>query len=231
MSTIASTPQAGTGNANGIQLEMNNSQNNTGTLPPSIQIRVVHAGPRQQYRCRLLPIEALNQGEDLMAKLRRMLQADSGRISRCITACKDAFLMRHDSLSSSAVAQLEEQTGNPTVYIEHSECNKPLTDAFHRPVQLRSASSFVLDHLKGIVGGDQLPWTVPRQALCLGKSFNGKAAFLWSCVALVLSAGAGVGVGLAIRDLRLGFAVGTGMLAVLAALQGALYWQISAATV
>jgi hypothetical protein len=129
------------------------------------------------------------------------------------------------------VAQLEEQTGNPTVYIEHSECNKPLTDAFHRPMQLRSASSFVLDHLKGIVGGDQLPWTVPRQALCLGKSFNGKAAFLWSCVALVSSAGAGVGVGLAIRDLRLGFAVGTGMLAVLAALQGALYWQISAATV
>lgn len=98
MSTTASTPQAGTGNANGIQLEMNNPQDNTGTLPPIIQVRVVHAGPRQQYRCHLLAIEALNQGEDLMAKLCRMLQADSGRISRSITACEDAFLMRHDSV-------------------------------------------------------------------------------------------------------------------------------------
>jgi uncharacterized membrane-anchored protein len=129
------------------------------------------------------------------------------------------------------LAQLEEQTENPTVYIEHTECSKPLTDAFHHPMQLRSASNFILDHLEGIVSDDHLPWTVPRQALYLGKSFSRAAAFFWFCVALVFSAGTGIGVGFAICDLRLGFAVGTGMLAVLAALQGALYWQISAATV
>jgi hypothetical protein len=129
------------------------------------------------------------------------------------------------------LAHLEEQTENPTVYIEHSECSKPLTDAFHHPMQLRPASNFVLDHLEGIVGDDHLPWTEPRQALCLGKSFSRTAAFLWFCVALVSSAGTGIGVAFAKQDLGLGFAVGTGMLAVLAGLQVGLYWQISAATV
>jgi hypothetical protein len=69
-----------------------------GTLPPNIQVRVVHAGQKQQYRCRILAIEAINQGEDLMAKLRRMIEADSDRISRFFTACGDAFLMRHNSV-------------------------------------------------------------------------------------------------------------------------------------
>jgi uncharacterized membrane-anchored protein len=115
---------------------------------------------------------------------------------------------------------------NPIVYIKHSECSEPLTHAFHHPEQLRLASNFVLDHLEGIVGDNRLAWTVPRQALCLGKVFSRTAAFVWFCIVLALSAGTGVGSGLAKRDLGLGFAVGTGMLAVLAALQGVLFWQI-----
>ena len=98
MSTTASNPQAGTGNGNDIQLKKNISQDKIDTLPPNIQVRVVHAGQRQQYRCQILAIEAINQGEDRMAKLCRMIEADSGRISRLFTACGDAFLMRHDSV-------------------------------------------------------------------------------------------------------------------------------------
>jgi hypothetical protein len=95
---MSSNSQAGKDNANDIQLTTNISQTNIVILPPNIQVRVVHAGQRQQYRCRILAIGAINQGEDLMAKLRRMIETDSGRISRFITACGDAFLMRYDSV-------------------------------------------------------------------------------------------------------------------------------------
>jgi hypothetical protein len=123
MSTTASTPQAGTGNANSLQLKKNNSQDNTGTPPRNIQVRVVHAGQRQQYRCRFLAIEAINQGEDLMAKLYQMIEADSGRISRFFTACGDTFLMRHDSiwvvsvsLVSGSKCQLKHSSGLTGLY-------------------------------------------------------------------------------------------------------------------
>ena len=98
-------------------------------------------------------------------------------------------------------------------------------------MQLRSASNFIFDHLEGIISDDHMPWSGTRQAICLGKGFSRTAAFLWFLVALVLSAGTGIGVGFAKQALGPGFAVGTGMLAVLEALQGALYWQISTATV
>ena len=129
------------------------------------------------------------------------------------------------------MVDLEEQIVDPIVYIKDSECSESLTHAFHHPAQLRSASNFVLDHLEGIVGDNRLAWTVPRQALCLRKVFSRKAAFVWFCIALALSAETGLGAGLAKRDLGLGFAVGTGMLAILAAIQYVLCWQMSAPNV
>lgn len=240
MSMTAGAPQAAKDYANGFELKTNNSQTRiTGSLPRNIHVRVAYAGPRQQYSCRLLAIDAVNQGEDLMIKLHQIIEGGAGRIFRFITACEDASLMRQDSvwvvsvslLSSSAVVDLEEQIVDPIVYIKRSECSESLTHAFHHPAQLRSASNFVLDHLEGIVGDNRLVWTVPREALCLRKVFSRKAAFVWFCIALALSAGTGVGTGLAKRDLNLAFAGGTGMLAILAVIQCVLFWQISAASV
>jgi hypothetical protein len=99
MSTTTGTLQAATGYANGIELKTNYSQNrNIGSLPRSIHVRVAYIGPRQQYSCRLLAIDAVNQGEDLMIKLHQIIEGGSGRIFRFIKACKDAFLMREDSV-------------------------------------------------------------------------------------------------------------------------------------
>lgn len=67
--------------------------------------------------------------------------------------------------------------------------------------------------------------------MCLGKIFKKTAAFIWFAVALVHCTGTAVGAGLAKRDLGFGIAVGTGMLAVLASVQGVLVWQISSARV
>lgn len=254
----ADAPQAVVDYAAGIELETNNSGvRNAGSLPRNIRVRVAYAGPSRQYNCRLLTINTTNQGEDLMIKLHELSESGSGRVVRFISTCKNGFLMRQHSvwvvsislvsrsksrliylstltclyqqLSSSAAVYLEEQPVNPAVYIKHSERSESLTHAFHHPAQLQSANNFVLDHLEGIID-DHLAWSVPKQALCLRRDFSWKAAFIWSCMALVLSTGIGVGAGLAKQYLGLGFAIGTGMLAVFAAIQCVLFWRVSVAS-
>ncbi|OCL03324.1 hypothetical protein AOQ84DRAFT_153053, partial [Glonium stellatum] len=163
MPMIAGTHQAATDNENGIDLKTRHSQTrNTDSLSLHIHVRVAYASPDRQYSCRLLAIDAENQGEDLMTKLHRIIKGDSGRIFRFITACKDAFFMQQDSvyvvsvslLSSSAVVDLEAQIADPVVYIKRTEFNESLTHAFNHPAQLVSANNFILDHLEGIVDGN-----------------------------------------------------------------------------
>jgi hypothetical protein len=98
-----------TGYANGIELKTNNSQpRNTGSLPRNIHVRVAYAGPGRQYSCRLLAIDDVNQGEDLMIKLHQIIEGGSGRIFHFITACEDAFLMRQDSVWVVSVSLVRE---------------------------------------------------------------------------------------------------------------------------
>ncbi|KAK4983983.1 hypothetical protein LTR50_006893 [Elasticomyces elasticus] len=227
-------PQEATGSRNIIELEPSSSQNSdTGNLPRNIHVRVAHDEGENQYSCNLLAIDAANQGEDLMIKLHEMDDGESRCLSRFIRACGDAFLMQQDSvwlvsfspLTSSVAADPEAQAVLHPIYVKHSECSEPLTQAFHHPEQLRSAKNFVYSHLEGIIDSSRLAWAAPRQALYLRKSFGSKAAFIWFGNAFVLSTGAGIGAGLAKHDSGLSIAVGTGMLALLSAIQCLLIWH------
>jgi hypothetical protein len=117
------------------------------------------------------------------------------------------------------------------VYIQRGECSKSLTHALHHPEQLRPARNFVLDNLEGVTGNSLYPSIGPRQALYVKKAFSKRAAVVSFCTALAVSVGLGVGIGFAKGDPRLGFAVGTGLLAVLAGIQCVLFWHISTASV
>ncbi|KAK2591912.1 hypothetical protein QQS21_010386 [Conoideocrella luteorostrata] len=202
------------------EMETNTSFGTTVTSVMNIRIsRVVH-GSHIGYE---IPIDIANQGRDLATKLNQLISHEL-KIIRLIEACKDGFLMRRNSVHiavASALLHLEDpesQPVNPAVYIHRSTYSEFLTCSLYVMSHLLPATSFISDHLPGIVAAET-HWPTRSQTLFLRKACSKRAALAWFCAALALSVVVGVSAGIFSSDLKLGLGTGTGLLGVLGGVQ------------
>lgn len=119
-----------------------------------------------------------------------------------------------------------EQMFSPRVIIRNGECLEILTPAIRNPSVLRSAKSFVTDHLySAIEDGTSNDWAVPKKALCFGKVLSPVAIFIWFGVVLCMSITVTCIVGVARKDLGIGMAAGGLVFAVCASAQCLLLYR------
>lgn len=97
-----------------------------------------------------------------------------------------------------------------------------LTDAFHRPFLLHNHGSFVGRHLSftSEVPGD----AESREALLVDTIFSTRFACIWLAIAIFASIVAGIVTGAMNKSLLNGLGFGSGVLAMLTAIQGLLVW-------
>ncbi|CAG9990627.1 unnamed protein product [Clonostachys byssicola] len=155
--------------------------------------------------------------------------------SSLLVASVDAALMRRDSVwivsvsplsgSGSNMPDLEAQAGSKRVYVSQSEYSEALTKALYNPQLLHGANNFLVSNYEDLIQADDVLSAEPKRALCVKKVFYPRTAAVWFGLALFLSTAIGLTAGIVSHDLMLGFAAGTGSLAILGAIQGALVWQ------
>jgi hypothetical protein len=110
------------------------------------------------------------------------------------------------------------------VFIESRESMEIFTEAFHHPEILSSVMDFA-ERYVGYRLDVPSPFSDgPEKVLLIGRRFNKTAACVWFLLALLISLVAGVEVGVVYRDVNLGMSIGTGILAVLTAVEGLVMW-------
>jgi hypothetical protein len=127
--------------------------------------------------------------------------------------------------SGSNMLDLEAQAGSQRVYVSQSEYSEALTKAFYNPQLLHTANDFVVSKYEGLIQANGVVSAEPKKALCVKKVFYPRAAAVWFGLVFFLSTAIGLTAGVAGHDLMLGLAVGTGLLAILGAIQGVIIWQ------
>lgn len=98
------------------------------------------------------------------------------------------------------------------------------TEAFHRPEILSSVMDFAERYLAYRLGVSPASTGDSEKALLIGRRFNKTAACVWFLLALLISVAAGIGVGVVYGDVNLGMSAGTGILALLTAVEGLMMW-------
>lgn len=100
------------------------------------------------------------------------------------------------------------------------ECINYLTPAINNPKVVASAKSLVTDHLYSVIDGDNMVrWASNENALCFGKALSRSAAFIWFGAAFLISITATCIVGSAVKDVGIGLAIGSLLLAVCVSIQ------------
>jgi hypothetical protein len=110
------------------------------------------------------------------------------------------------------------------VFIESRESMEIFTEAFHRPEILSSVMDFAERYVTCRLDVSSPFTDDPEKALLIGRRFNKTAACVWFLLALLISVAAGVEVGVVYGDINLGMSVGTGILALLTAVEGLVMW-------
>uniref|UniRef100_A0A0B7K525 Uncharacterized protein n=2 Tax=Bionectria ochroleuca TaxID=29856 RepID=A0A0B7K525_BIOOC len=232
MSTKITHSEEATSCENDAELQAVELHSNSSSHTCDLLVRRVYKDGAGQFCYEHFPVDSLNQGEDVFTKLTQM-RTTSGW-SRLFVASTDAALMRRDSVwivsvsplsgSGSNMLDLEAQAGSQRVYVSQSEYSEALTKAFYNPQLLHTANDFVVSKYEGLIQANGVVSAEPKKALCVKKIFYPRAAAVWFGL-VFLSTAIGLTAGVAGHDLMLGLAVGTGLLAILGAIQGVIIWQ------
>jgi hypothetical protein len=121
-------------------------------------------------------------------------------------------------------SNLESQSLPCKVFIESRESMEISTEAFHCPEILSSVTDFAEWNAAYRLDVSSPSFDGPKKALLIGRRFNKTAACMWLLLALLVSVAAGVEVGVVCRDVNLGMSIGTGILALLTAVEGLVMW-------
>jgi hypothetical protein len=213
----------------------------------NIKLRIVLQEGRDNFLYDIVVASATETGEDIMKKVRKRYYGDkfeslsrkAGNVKQFLRFSKVAVgvvklspvsphsltvqLIKSQLVQMSS-SNLESQRFPCKVFIESSEYSQLLTRAFHRPDILRSADIFVSYNACYAFGAHTSKRCSSKKALLIKNQFDKAVASIWFGLALVISVAIGIGMGSVFHDVNFGISIGSGMLALLTAVQGLVMW-------
>ncbi|GAB7348019.1 hypothetical protein MBLNU459_g6060t1 [Dothideomycetes sp. NU459] len=193
----------------------------------NICLRVVLPNRHRDAKCIKMSISRTASADAIITELSTLTTSSHG-LARVIETLVQALVIRRRRVEIATLSLIdpEEQVYPQRVLIESMNPNELLTTALHKPASLSHTHNFVATHLEDLIVQSSPETVALFEALCVRYEYCRVLACWWLCMAILVSAIVGIVVGMATNGIDRGIAIGTGVLAVLGAVQAGLIYLV-----